>query len=196
MLFESAAIFSSPTIPLSVLRYPDVIWDMLCLITYLLSDTYYRKFDMQFKISLVALAEGPCGDIINGITNAAGVRWCLISRTISAIQRYRLLRGRIARKFPHDTNDASKGGARHEIVAPWANPSHHLDRCSREFVEPRRWLSVQPAPRRSVSFHRGHVSLSTCSLMFVQGPQIHKQKSDNSEDGSDEEGPEDILQVD
>jgi len=31
--------------------------------------------------------------------------------------------------------------------------------------------------------------------MFVQGPQIIKQKSDNSEDGSDEEGPEDVLQV-
>lgn len=31
--------------------------------------------------------------------------------------------------------------------------------------------------------------------MFVQGPQIIKQNSDNSEDGSDDEGPEDILQV-
>jgi len=31
--------------------------------------------------------------------------------------------------------------------------------------------------------------------MFVQGPQIIKQKSGNSEDESDEEGPEDILQV-
>ncbi|KAG5322537.1 DYH5 protein, partial [Pseudoatta argentina] len=30
--------------------------------------------------------------------------------------------------------------------------------------------------------------------MFVQAPQIIKQKSDNSEDGSDEEGPEDVLQ--
>lgn len=30
--------------------------------------------------------------------------------------------------------------------------------------------------------------------MFVQGPQIIRQRSD-SEDGSDEEGPEDVLQV-
>lgn len=31
--------------------------------------------------------------------------------------------------------------------------------------------------------------------MFVYGPQVIKQRSDNSEDGSDEEGPEDVLQV-
>jgi len=32
-------------------------------------------------------------------------------------------------------------------------------------------------------------------VMFVQAPQIIKQRSDNSEDDSDEEGPEDVLQV-
>lgn len=32
--------------------------------------------------------------------------------------------------------------------------------------------------------------------MFVQGPQIIRQRSDNSDDVSDEEGPEDALQVD
>ncbi|KMQ87596.1 protein sda1-like protein [Lasius niger] len=46
-----------------------------------------------------------------------------------------------------------------------------------------------------VSFQRGSGSLSTYPVMFVQGPQIIKQRSGNSEDDSDEEGPEDVLQV-
>lgn len=51
---------------------------------------------------------------------------------------------------------------------------------------------MQVAFLSSVSFQRGHVSLYS---MFVQAPQIIKQRSDNSEDDSDEEGPEDVLQV-
>lgn len=46
-----------------------------------------------------------------------------------------------------------------------------------------------------VSFQRVSKSFFTYLVMFVQGPQIIKQRSGNSEDDSDEEGPEDVLQV-
>lgn len=46
-----------------------------------------------------------------------------------------------------------------------------------------------------VSFQRVSKLFFTYLVMFVQGPQIIKQGSGNSEDDSVEEGPEDILQV-
>lgn len=101
--------------------------------------------------------------------------------------------GRIVWKFPHDTKcvgrryqTRNRGIVSHPLALPYVLA---------EIRRVRGWLSVQFTLSCSVSFQRGSGSLSTYSAMFVQGPQIIKERSGNSEDDSDEEGPEDILQV-